>query len=155
MKRILKSTLALALVLSALFALTACSFDEVWSKMPWNKDKNTDTEALWEGAIYQTNTTLGNGKTTLTVKVEENDKSVTFTIKTDKETVGAALLEHNLIEGEDGAYGLYVKKVNGIVADYDVDQSYWAFYVGDEYAMSGVDSTEIQEGALYRLVYTK
>ena len=28
-----------------------------------------------------------------------------------------ALIEHNLIEGEKGAYGLYVKKVNGITAE--------------------------------------
>lgn len=155
MKKIFKITLSLALVLSSLFALTACSFDTVWGKMPWNKDKNTDTEVLWENATYTADREFGEGAKTLTVKVEQNDKSVTFTIHTDKDTVGAALIEHGLIEGEDGPYGLYVKKVNGIVADYDVDQSYWAFYEGDNYAMNGVDTTNIAEGVIYRLVYTK
>ena len=60
-----------------------------------------------------------------------------------------ALLAEGLIEGENGAYGLYVKKVNGIVADYDIDKTYWAFYINGEYAMSGVDTTEIVEGATY------
>ena len=60
-----------------------------------------------------------------------------------------ALLEEGLIEGEDGAYGLYVKKVNGILADYEVNQTYWAFYINGEYAMSGVDATDIVEGATY------
>ena len=52
-------------------------------------------------------------------------------------------------EGEDGQYGLYVKTVNGITADYDVDGTYWAFYINGEYAMSGVDVTDIAAGSTY------
>lgn len=85
--------------------------------------------------------------------MEEN--SVTFTIHTDKATVGEALMEHGLVEGENGPYGLYVKKVNGITADFDTDGSYWSFYVNDEYAMTGVEMTEIVEGARYRLEYAR
>lgn len=72
-----------------------------------------------------------------------------FEIHTDAKTVGEALTENGLLEGEDGPYGLYVKTVNGITADYDKDKVYWAFYVNDEYAMSGVDQTEITEGDIY------
>ena len=39
--------------------------------------------------------------------------------------------------------------VGGELHDYDIDQTYWAFYVNDEYAMSGVDTTEIVEGTKY------
>ena len=46
------------------------------------------------------------------------------TINTDKEILRDALEEHNLISGEQGAYGLYVKVVNGIKADYDEDGGY-------------------------------
>ena len=66
--------------------------------------------------------------------VDKDGNETAFEVSTDKETVGEALLDAKLIEGEEGAYGLYVKKVNGIVADYDVDQTYWAFYVDGEYA---------------------
>ena len=110
---------------------------------------------VWENATYRKDTELGSGAKTVVVEVKAEDQQVTFTIKTDKDTVGAALLEHSLIAGEEGAYGLYVKQVNGITADYDVDQTYWSFYINGEYAMTGVDTTEITEGATYRLEYTK
>ena len=81
--------------------------------------------------------------------VDKDGNTETFSITTDKATVGEALLEEGLIAGEEGQYGLYVTEVNGIVADYNVDQTYWAFYVNGEYAMAGVDATTIEEGATY------
>ena len=66
-----------------------------------------------------------------------------------KTTVGDALVELGMIEGEESEYGLYVKTVNGVTADYDKDGVYWAFYIDGEYASSGVDSTEITEGSTY------
>ena len=50
---------------------------------------------------------------------------------------------------------MYIKSVNGVQADYDVDQAYWAVYQDGEYLMTGVDSTEVSDGAHYELVYTK
>ena len=70
-------------------------------------------------------------------------------ISTDKQTVGDALLEKQLIDGDNGQYGLYVKDVAGVHADYDTDGTYWAFYINGEYAMSGVDTTDIEDGATY------
>ena len=93
---------------------------------------------------------LGEGKTMFLFTVVDKDGNETnFEIHTDKEIVGEALLDLELIAGDDGEFGLYVKTVNGITADYDVDQTYWAFYVDGEYAMSGVDATNIEEGKTY------
>lgn len=93
---------------------------------------------------------LGEGKAQFNFTVVDKDgKETAFDIHTDKTTVGDALLELGLIAGEEGAYGLYVKQVNGITADYDVDQTYWAFYVNGEYGMTGVDATDIEDGATY------
>ena len=93
---------------------------------------------------------LGEGKTQFNFTVVDKDgKETAFDIHTDKTTVGDALLELGLIAGEEGAYGLYVKQVNGITADYDTDQTYWAFYVNGEYGMTGVDVTNIEAGATY------
>ena len=72
-----------------------------------------------------------------------------FEIHTDQKIVGDALTELDLISGDEGEFGLYVKTVNGITLDYDTDGKYWAFYVNDEYAQSGVDMTEIEEGSTY------
>ena len=141
MKKTLRSIVGLLLALIFVFALASCN--------------SVDKTGVWENATYRKDMEFGDGAKTAVVEVKAEEQIVTFTIKTDKDTVGAALLEHGLISGEEGQYGLYVKVVNGITADYDVDKSYWAFYIDGEYAMSGVDTTEITEGAKYQLVYTK
>ena len=99
-----------------------------------------------------TATPIGEGATTFDLTVTKADGSKTaYAVSTDETTVGAALQELALIEGEEGDYGLYIKSVNGIIADYDTNGTYWAFYINGEYAMSGVDVTEIEEGAAYAL----
>ena len=118
-------------------------------------EKTTDGLGLWSGATYTQDTEFGSGSKTLKVEVEVADKSVVFTVHTDKSTVGEALSEHNLISGEQGPYGMYVKYVNGIRADYDTDKSYWSFNKNGEYMATGVDKTEFADGDTYELVYTK
>ncbi|MEE0840331.1 MAG: DUF4430 domain-containing protein [Acutalibacteraceae bacterium] len=142
MKKIINITLSVLLLLAITLNLTACG-------------EKIIAEGLWENATYLSDTTLGEGNKTLTVEVSAGENEITLTIKTDKETVGDALLESKVVEGEDSEYGLFIKKVNGITADYNIDQSYWAFYVNGEYATSGVDSTNIDESAVYKLEYAK
>ncbi len=111
---------------------------------------NKADDAAQAGDVESNVTELGEGQTTFNFSVVDKDGNETkFVIHTDKETVGAALLDLGLIEGDEGDFGLYVKKVNGILADYDVDKTYWAFYINGEYAMSGVDVTDVTAGASY------
>ena len=99
---------------------------------------------------------LGEGATVFTVVVTDLEGTeTTFEIHTDETTVGAALLAVELIAGEVGEYGLYIDTVNGVTADWDTDQTYWAFYLDGEYAMSGVDATEITADSTYSLILTK
>lgn len=141
MKKTFKSSISLILVIVLVFSFVACN--------------KVDATGLWENATYLNDTEFGEGSKTIAVEVKVEEQSVVFTINTDKDTVGAALIEHDLIAGDESQYGLYVKVVNGITADYDIDQSYWAFYIDGEMAMTGVDGTDITEGAAYQLVYTK
>ena len=98
----------------------------------------------------------GEGATTFYFHVTDGEGQTTrFEIHTDKTIVGDALLNLGLITGENGPYGLYVKTVNGITADYDTDGTYWAFYIDDEYGMTGVDLTEITPGATYAFKVSK
>lgn len=93
---------------------------------------------------------VGEGNIQFSFEVVDGDGNTTmFTVNTDKTTVGEALLDCSLIAGEDSEYGLYVKTVNGITADYDVDQTYWAFYIDGQYASTGVDQTEVVAGSTY------
>ena len=63
-------------------------------------------------------TVLGEGATVFSFSVTDKDgKEAAFEIHTDEETVGAALLALELIAGEEGPYGLYVKTVNGQTLD--------------------------------------
>lgn len=103
-------------------------------------------------AVVRNGDTVGQGAKVFPFTIVDKDGTQTaITVKTDKQTVGEALQENGLIEGEEGAYGLYVKKVNGIPAEYEVDGTYWAFYIDDAYAATGVDVTEIQEESAYMM----
>ena len=155
-------SMLLCMMLAMAFTVAGCG-----SKAEGTADAQKNTET----AIVNTETTvetesveaaesqeivLGDGSVKITVIVVDVDGNETnFVVNTDKETVGDALLEQNLIEGEDGDYGLYVKTVNGITADYDTDQTYWAFYVNGEYASTGVDSTPVNEGDTYEFKVEK
>lgn len=73
-----------------------------------------------------------------------------FTVKYDSEkSVGEALVNEGLISGSNGQYGLMVETVDGQKYTYDEDKVYWAFYIDGEYAMTGVDSTPIEDGKTY------
>ena len=157
-------SMLLCMMLTMAMAITAVGCG---SKTEGTADAQKNTET----AIVNTETTvetesvetaeaqeivLGDGSVKFTFIVVDADGNETdFVINTDKETVGDALLEQNLIEGEEGDYGLYVKTVNGITADYDTDHTYWAFYVNGEYASTGVDSTPVNEGDTYEFKVEK
>lgn len=81
--------------------------------------------------------------------VDKDGNATQTTIETNDKYVGEALQRLGLIEGEEGPYGLYIKIVKGITADYEVDGTYWAFYINGEMASTGVDSVEIVDGATY------
>lgn len=145
MTRIKKSlSLALCIVLITAIALFTSGCNDNTSQA------TSETATVAETAVQAESNVLGEGDTQFTFTVTDVDGNETeFEINTDKTTVGEVLIELGLIDGDEGEFGLYVKTVNGITVDYDTDGKYWAFYVGDEYAVSGVDSTEIVEGETY------
>ena len=158
MKKWLSFILCVALI--AAFALTTLGCTDNTPEAPETSGNATVTTAeggtVPETPDQSTPTVKGEGATVFYFNVVDKDGNETkFEIHTDKTIVGEALLELGLIEGEEGDYGLYVKKVNGITADYNVDGTYWAFYVGDDYGMTGVDLTEIEAGATYAFKVSK
>lgn len=122
----MKKFIAILLALTLVFALTACG------------------EAKTASAC------------TFTVIVTDLDgNSNTFNYTSEAKTVGEALLAEGLISGTEGDYGLYVDTVNGITANWDTDGTYWSFYIGEDYALTGVDQTELTDGASYSFILTK
>ncbi len=116
---------------------------------------DVEKTGVWENATYTADKTFGKGEKTIEVEVIAEEQSLTFTINTDKETLADALTEHELVEGEVSTYGLYIKKVNGILADYDVDQSYWSLSKNGEMSMVGASGTVIADGDHYELTRAK
>ena len=99
---------------------------------------------------------MGQGEKSFEFFVTDKDgKEYFYGINTDKKTVGEALMELGLIDGEEGPYGIYVKAVKGVTLDYDKDGMYWAFYIGEEMSPTGADMTDIENGATYKFVATK
>lgn len=117
----------------------------------------TDTDVSTETTSAETAVTeIGTGAHSFNLEVTTIDNETSkFLIKTDKTTVGDALLEANLVSGTESEYGLMITTVNGVTADYNVDGTYWAFYIDGEYAMTGVSSTDITDGATYALRVSK
>ncbi|MBQ9780494.1 MAG: DUF4430 domain-containing protein [Clostridia bacterium] len=159
-----KSLLSFILCTVLIAALALCIIGCTDSGKVENPETSTNTTTVAEateapteaGTVASDVTVKGEGATVFYFNVVDADGNTTkFEIHTDATTVGEALLALELIEGEDGAYGLYVKKVNGITADYDTDGTYWAFYIGDDYGMTGVDLTEITPGATYAFKVSK
>ena len=129
-----KRTLSL-LVMLALLAAMALNFTACFEvDNPKNEEPTSASE-----------------KTQITVEVvcAEHGTQKTFTVNTDKDNVGDALIEAGLIEGEEGAYGWFVTKVDGEFHNWDDDGKYWALYIDGAYAMTGVSSTPVTAGATY------
>ncbi len=101
------------------------------------------------------NPTDGEEKAFTFVVVDAEGKETSFSITSTKTYLGDALLDEGLIEGENDQYGLYVKKVNGILADYSVNGAYWRLVVNGTDSMVGASSVEIEDGATYQFVYSK
>ena len=137
MKRMLSLILCTVLIAAMALSITGCS---------------GNNEPRWETKTFTDGETLGQGSKEFTLTVTDGDgNESTATILTDKTLVGDALLELELIAGDPQDMGLYVKSVNGKTYDYDKDGKYWAFYIDGEYAMTGIDSTEIVPGTTYSL----
>lgn len=144
MKKALSCILCMVLIVAMALVTTGCSGNA------GNSKGTSTTEAVQVSVEQEEETVLGEGSKQFRFGVVDLEgKETWFEIHTDEEMVGAALLALNLIEGEEGPYGLYVKTVNGISADYDKDKVYWAFYVNDDYGATGVDMTKIEEGTIY------
>lgn len=106
------------------------------------------------GVYRFTRGTAAKGAKNITVEVVHKDGSLkTFDYDTDREYLGDVLMEENLAEGEEGAYGLFIKTVDGETAD-DSNQEWWCITKSGEQLNTGADQTPIADGDHYELTLT-
>lgn len=111
--------------------------------------------AIFLGVFFATRPATSQGAKTFTVTVVHADgTSKDFTYNTDEEYLGTVLLAEGLIAGTEGSYGLMIDTVDGERAVWEENGAYWALYVGEEYAMTGADTTPVNDGDTFKLVYT-
>lgn len=144
------SSFILCIVLTVAMALFTYGCNGKQEDMSSGEEQETKVQTEEKSQEQEDEHVIGNGDVQFLLTVTDQEGEETeFEVHTDKETVGEALLEAGMIDGDEGEYGLYVKTVNGITADYDADGVYWAFYINGEYAQTGVDETPVTEGETY------
>ena len=97
------------------------------------------------------------GSKAITIEViNKAQESTMYELKTDAEYLRQAMEEADGLEftGTESEYGMMVESVNGEVADYNVDGSYWSFYVNDNYCNYGIDTQPVLDGDAFQIVYT-
>ena len=98
------------------------------------------------------------GEKSITVTLTDNNgEDTVYEHNTAAEYLLEAVREIEGLElqGEDKEYGFYISTVNGITADYSIDQSYWAIYVNGEYGSYGIESQPITDRDAFSLVYER
>lgn len=97
------------------------------------------------------------GSKNITIEVvNSKEESKVYELKTDAEYLLEAMEEAEglVFEGEEGEFGMSIMTVNGETADFNVDASYWSFYVNDEYCNYGVSEQPVEDGDAFAIVYT-
>lgn len=131
----MKKLFALLLVLVMVLSMTACVSTKPAETIP-EKPGDAAPQA----------------KFTVTV-IHADGSEKKFDYETNETKLGDYLEAQGLIASEGADDGMF-HTVDGEKADWNVNQSYWAFYLGEEYAMTGIYDTDITDGAVYKLVYT-
>ncbi len=136
-KRHLILSLVLSLVLVAAMALSFVACD---------KDSATPDVTLQIDAE-----TLGSGQASFTFEaIFADGTSKIYIVNTDKAVLDEALTEVGLIRGNKTQYGFTVTTVCDVTYDFEAGADmYWSFYIDDNYAPTGVSSTEISVGTKY------
>ena len=121
-----KSSLIIAAVLVAVVAVLGC---------------------LW----FFTREEAVEGSKAIDVQLIYDDVDRTVTIHTDEEYLSGALKQEDLVEGEDGPYGLYVHGVDGRTAD-ESKQEWWCVTRdGGQMVDTGMDTTVIKDGDKFEI----
>lgn len=98
------------------------------------------------------------GAKSITIEVVDNHgDSTMYDVRTDAEYLRQAMEEAQGLEfsGSESEYGMMVDTVNGVTADWNVDQSYWGFFVNGEYCNYGIETQPVTDGDAFQIIYSK
>ncbi len=110
---------------------------------------NANASDLYKQCLEEKYQEVGEGSKAFFVRITSKESSTLYYVHSDEKTITKALVALGMVEGSESEYGLYITAINGIVADYDTDGTYWAFYIDGEYASVGADACDIDESKVY------
>ena len=139
-KKMIIATVALVVVIAALLAVYFLV----------GPGKKVDSGAT-VGTDPAGSTIVGCSFTVEVVHGDGTERSFSYT--TDADKLGAFLEAEGLIEAEGVDDGMF-NTVDGEKADWNVNESWWNFQINGESAMVGIYDTTIEDGAVYKLIYT-
>ena len=85
--------------------------------------------------------------------VYKDETSKEFKISTDAEYLGDALFEEKLVTEAEYESGFYTE-INGVKADFNVDQSWWCVTKDGEMTSVGMNEQVIADGDEFGITYT-
>ena len=132
--RCLSLVICFVLIAATALMMTSCG-----------KDKKSGNDNTASSMSVSEKKEIGNGAVSFELTVEDKTGKTFYTVKTDEKTVGDALVKSKIATAKDGM----ILKLNGVTADYNVDKTYWAFYVDGSYAQKGAFETEIEKDKSY------
>lgn len=120
------------------FTLFGCSQKE--NELPQHDGFTT-------AALQQNLIEIGFGSQKISFIVTHRDGTIKkYIVHTDEESVGEALYNLKLIDGEKEEYGLYVKTVDGETLNYNTDGAFWSLFVDGKVSSLGVDFVKLTDG---------
>lgn len=110
--------------------------------------------AVLLGVYFATRPGTSAGEKAFTVTIVHSDgTSKELNLSSSEEFLAPALRAEGILTDDGVETGMY-NTVDGETASWEENQSYWGFYIGGEYAMTGMNDTPIEDGAAYKLEYT-
>ena len=95
------------------------------------------------------------GEKEIDIVVIHADKTEnTFTYETDAEYLADVLLDHKLVEGDFGDYGLFITAVDGETAD-SSKQQWWCITKEGERVNTSAAEAPVTDGCQYELTLTE
>lgn len=154
-KEMKKNTVLFAAILCSLsLTLMGCKDTGTSSETPSSVTSASESAGVWDLARYKEDAELGEGSLTMRLEVTADNRTVTLTIKTDETNLEKILTANELVEGDESEFGLFIKSVNGIRADYDLDKAYWSIEKDGAPTPTGANAITVSDGETYTLVYT-
>lgn len=150
-----KSFFALFLVLVSLTALLCgCVAEQPDTTVNTQPDTTADTRPD-TAETHLDSTTDAQLQKTITVIVVHADKSEKrFSYTTAESYLDKVLLAQGLIPAGNIVDGMFTV-VDGEEASWQKDKAYWALYIDEQYALVGICDAKVEDGAVYKLIYTK